>query len=148
MSVDVVTRIEIARPRAQVAAYSSDPDNATAWYVNIKAVDWLSPKPAGVGSKMAFVAKFLGRRISYTYEVTEVVPGQRFVMSTAQGPFPMETTYTWQDTAGGGTLMSLRNRGQPSGFSSLGAPMMAAAMGRANRKDLQRLKSILERAVL
>ena len=148
MSVDVVTRIEIARPRAEVAAYSSDPDNATAWYVNIKAVDWLSPKPAGVGSKMAFVAKFLGRRISYTYEVTEVVPGQRFVMSTAQGPFPMETTYTWQDTAGGGTLMSLRNRGQPSGFSSLGAPMMAAAMGRANRKDLQRLKSILERAVL
>ena len=148
MSVDVLTRIEIARPRAEVAAYSSDPDNATAWYVNIKAVDWLSPKPAGVGSKMAFVAKFLGRRISYTYEVTEVVPGQRFVMSTAQGPFPMETTYTWQDTAGGGTLMSLRNRGQPSGFSSLGAPMMAAAMGRANRKDLQRLKSILERAVL
>ena len=148
MSVEVVTRIEIARPREEVAAYSSDPDNATAWYVNIKAVDWLSPKPVGVGSKIAFVAKFLGRRISYTYEVREVVPGKRFVMSTAEGPFPMETTYTWEDTAGGGTLMSLRNRGHPTGFSSLAAPMMAPAMGRANRKDLERLKSILERQVL
>jgi hypothetical protein len=147
MSVDVVTRIEIARPRVEVAAYSSDPDNATAWYVNIKAVDWLSPKPAGVGSKIAFVAKFLGRRISYTYEVREMIPGRRFVMSTAEGPFPMETTYTWEDTADGDTLMSLRNRGQPSGFTRLGAPMMAAAMGRANRKDLERLKTLLEQGM-
>ena len=139
--------MEIARPREEVAAFSSNPDNATAWYVNIKAVDWLSPRPAVVGSKIAFVAKFLGRRISYTYEIQELIPGKRFVMSTAEGPFPMETTYSWADTSGGGTLMSLRNRGQPSGFASLGAPMMAAAIGRANRKDLERLKSILERRV-
>ena len=144
MSVDVLTRIEIARPREEVGAYSSDPDNATFWYVNIKAVDWLSPKPAVVGSKIAFVAKFLSRQISYTYEVMELIPARRFVMSTAEGPFPMETTYTWEDAAEGRTLMSLRNRGQPTGFASLGAPMMAAAMARANRKDLERLKSILE----
>ena len=146
MPVDVSTEIEIARPRAEVAAYAADPDNATAWYANIKAVEWQTPRPVAVGSRVAFVARFLGRRLAYTYEVRQLVPGARFVMSTAEGPFPMETTYAWADTASGGTRMTLRNRGEPAGFSRIAAPLMATAMRRANRKDLRRLKAILEAA--
>ena len=142
--VDVSTQIDIARPRADVAAYASDPDNATAWYVKIRSVEWKTPKPLQVGSKMAFVAQFLGRTLEYTYEVKEMVAGERFVMATAQGPFPMETTYTWEDTPAGGTSMTLRNRGEPAGFSKLVAPVMATAMQRANAKDLQRFKKLLE----
>ncbi len=144
MGVDVRTEIEIRRPRAEVAAFASNPDNATAWYRNITAVEWKSPKPAVVGSRIAFTARFLGRRLAYTYEVREAVPGERFVMATAEGPFPMETTYAWEDTAGGGTRMALRNRGEPAGFSKLAAPLMAIAMRRANTKDLVRLRTILE----
>ena len=142
--VDVENEIEIDRPRSEVAAYASDPDNATTWYENIKTVEWKSPKPLAVGSKIAFVAQFRGRRLAYTYEVTELVPGERFVMSTAEGPFAMETTYLWEDTADGGTKMTLRNRGEPSGFSRFLAPMLSGAMRRAIRKDLARLKEILE----
>jgi len=142
--VDVQTEIEIDRPRGEVAAYASDPDNATAWYENIKSVEWKSPKPLSVGSRLDFVAQFLGRRLAYTYEVKELIPGERFMMSTAEGPFPMETTYTWQDVPAGGTKMVLRNRGEPSGFFRIAAPMMASAMRRANRKDLARLKALLE----
>jgi uncharacterized membrane protein len=145
VSVDVHSEIDISRPRAEVAGYASDPDNATAWYENIEAVEWKSPKPVAVGARIAFVAKFLGRRLAYTYEVREHVPGERFVMSTAEGPFPMETTYTWTDAADGGTRMTLRNRGEPAGFAKVAAPMMASAIRRANRKDLRRLKQILER---
>ena len=144
MAVDVRTEVEIDRPRDEVAAYVSDPDNATAWYENIKAVEWRTPPPATVGSRIAFTAEFMGRRLAYTYEVRDAVPGERFVMSTAEGPFPMETTYTWADTASGGTRMTLRNRGEPRGFSRLAAPLMARAMRRANRKDLRRLKAVLE----
>ena len=144
MAVDVQTDIEIDRPRAVVAAYASDPDNATAWYQNIKSVEWKSPKPIAVGSRITFVAQFLGRTLSYTYEVRDLVPDERFIQSTAEGPFPMETTYTWDDTATGGTKMKLRNRGDPTGFSKLMAPLMASAMRRANKKDLARLKAILE----
>jgi uncharacterized membrane protein len=144
VSVDVRTEIDIDRPRAEVAAYASDPDNATTWYENIKSVEWKSPKPVAVGTRVAFVAHFLGRRLAYTYEFKELVPGERLVMSTAEGRFPMETTYTWEDTSAGGTRMTLRNRGTPSGFSKIAAPMMVSAMRRANRKDLERLKSVLE----
>ena len=142
--VDVSTQIEIGRPRADVAAYASDPDNATAWYVKIKSVEWKTPKPLQVGSKIAFVAQFLGRTLEYTYDVKELAPGERFVMATAQGPFPMETTYTWEETTSGGTRMTLRNRGEPAGFSRIAAPLMATAMRGANRKDLERLKRIME----
>jgi len=147
MPVDIQTEIEIDRPRSEVSAYAADPDAATIWYENIDAVEWKSPRPLAIGSRIAFVARFLGRRLAYTYEVRELVPGARLVMSTADGPFPMETTYTWDDTADGGTRMTLRNRGEPSGFSTVAAPLMARAMRRANRKDLLRLKEILESSV-
>jgi uncharacterized membrane protein len=141
--VDVQTEIEIQRPRVEVASYAADPDNATGWYENIESVDWKTAPPLAVGSRVAFVARFLGRRLAYAYEIRELVPGERLVMSTADGPFPMETTYAWSD-ATRGTRMTLRNRGEPTGFSKVAAPMLAAAMRRANRKDLQRLKQILE----
>ncbi len=144
MGVDVETSIVVDRPRAEVAAFATDPDNAPRWYVNIRSVAWETPRPLQVGSRFAFVATFLGRELAYTYEVREHVPGERFVMSTSQGPFPMETTYAWEDTASGGTRMVLRNRGEPSGFSSVAAPLMASAVRRANRKDLALLKKLLE----
>jgi len=144
MHVDVTTEVVIARPLAEVAAFASDQDNAPSWYVNIKSVAWKTPPPLRVGSRFAFVAHFLGRRLAYTYEVGDLVEHVRFVMRTAEGPFPMETTYEWEP-APTGTRMRLRNRGEPSGFSRLLAPFMAAAMRRANRSDLARLKALLER---
>jgi uncharacterized protein YndB with AHSA1/START domain len=146
MSVDVVTEVVIARPPADVAAYARDPDNAPRWYVNIKSVEWKTAPPLAVGSRVAFVAHFLGRRLAYTYEFVELVPDGRLVMRTSEGPFPMETTYTWEPAPGGGTRMTLRNRGEPKGFGKLVGALMAGAMRRANEKDLAKLKSILESA--
>lgn len=144
VSVDVVTGTVIRRPVAEVAGFAGDPSNAPRWYVNIETVEWETTPPLAVGSRMAFVARFLGRRLAYTYEITELVPDQRLVMRTAQGPFPMETTYTWQPTDDGGTHMTLRNRGTPAGFSRLVAPFMSRAVRRANCKDLAALTRLLE----
>ena len=143
MAVDVLTEIAIDRPPAAVSAFAAQPDNAPRWYENIVAVEWKTQPPLRSGSRIAFEARFLGRRLRYTYEIAEYEEGRRLVMRTAEGPFPMETTYTWE-AAGAGTRMTLRNRGEPSGFSKLLAPVMALAMRRANQKDLAALKALLE----
>lgn len=144
MAVDVLTEIKIKRPRDEVSAFAGDPSNAPAWYKNIRAIEWKTPPPAVVGSRIRFRAQFLGRTLEYTYEVRELQPGRRFVMATAEGPFPMETTYTWEDAPDGATRMTLRNRGEPSGFAAITAPVMTRAMKKTNEADLRRLKALLE----
>lgn len=144
MSVDVVTSIVIGRPRREVFAYAADLDRTASWYRNISSVVWLTQKPLRVGSQVAFTATFLGRRLTYTYEVRDLVPDERLVMSTQEGPFPMETTYIWEDEADRATRMTLRNTGEPSGFANVTAPVMVRAMRRANRKDLEQLRRLIE----
>src|SRR6476660_9427805 len=134
MPVDVLTEVVISRPRDVVAAYAGDPTNAPEWYANIRSVEWRTPPPLDVGSRMNFVAHFLGRRLAYTYEVVELVPGRRLVMRTADGPFPMETTYEWEPVHEGATRMTLRNQGSPSGFAKISEPMVKRAMTRATTK--------------
>jgi hypothetical protein len=146
MAVDVLTEISISRPKAAVADFAANPNNAPLWYVNIKSVQWKTDPPLRVGSEIAFMARFVGKQLAYTYKVVEFLEHERLVMRTTEGPFPMETTYTWQSATDGGTRMTLRNRGNPSGFSRLVAPFMAAAIRRANGKDLARLKAVLEGA--
>jgi uncharacterized membrane protein len=143
-AVDVLTEVLINRPVHEVAEFAADPSNAPQWYANIESVSWQTPPPIAVGSRLDFVAHFLGRKLVYTYEITEFAVSERLVMQTADGAFPMRTTYTWS-FADGQTRMTLRNQGEPSGFASVGVPLLVASMRRANRQDLQNLKRILER---
>ena len=142
--VDVRTERVIDRPVDVVAGYVGDPGNAPEWYANIRSVQWRTPPPVAVGSRTDFVAGFPGRRIAYIYEVVEFEPGRRMVVRTADGPFPMETTYTWEATDDGRTRMTLRNRGRPTGFAAVAAPALAAAMRRATTADLAKLARLLE----
>lgn len=85
--VDVTTKTTIHRPVEIVAAFAADPTNVPKWYVKIESVDWKTQPPLVVGSRIEFVARFLGRRLQYTYEVVEYEPAARLVMRTAEGPF-------------------------------------------------------------
>ena len=144
MKVDVETAATISRPVGDVADYAAEPSNAPTWYANIDSANWQTEPPLRVGSSFEFVAKFLGRTLRYTYEVIEFEPHSRLVMRTSQGPFPMQTTYSWEALTADSTRMTLRNTGAPAGFAKIVTPLMAPAMRRANRKDLAALKAILE----
>jgi hypothetical protein len=142
--LDVTTETTIAAPLHRVAAFAADPSNVPQWYANIRSIDWQTAPSVAVGSRIAFVARFLGRALRYVYEIVEYTPDHRLVMQTQDGPFPMQTTYTWIAAPDGTTIMTLRNRGEPLGFSRFVSPFMSNAVRRANRKDLAKLKSILE----
>ncbi|MBU8880881.1 SRPBCC family protein [Bacillus sp. FJAT-29790] len=142
--VDVITEIKIQCPLDKVSEYAANPDNAPKWYVNIHSAEWQTQKPMTIGSRIAFKAHFLGRQLAYVYEIAEFIQGQKLVMRTADGPFPMETTYTWEAIDDNITRMTLRNKGNPTGFSKLFAPFMSTMMMQANKKDLKKIKEILE----
>jgi uncharacterized protein YndB with AHSA1/START domain len=143
--VNVKTEIIINAAIEKVFNYTADPDHAPEWYVNIKAVEWHTPKPLALGSHIAFKAQFLGKQLAYVYEIKELRPNQKLVMSTTDGPFPMETTYLFEKAGDNKTKMTLINRGTPSGFSKIFSPFMSMAMRRANNKDLALLKQIIEK---
>ena len=113
------------------------------WYRNIEAIEWKTPPPQAVGSRLAFVARFLGRRLAYTYEVSEIVPGERLVMCTAEGPFRWRRRTRWQDAPDGGHPDDApQPEASRPGFSKLSAPIMAMAMRRTNGKDLREIKRL------
>ena len=143
--VDVITHITIHAPVEKVASFAAEPDNAPKWYKNIKSVTWKTPKPLQEGSLLSFTAHFMGRKLEYTYKIKKFIPLHELVMQTSEGPFPMQTTYTWKQVDNNGTYMTLRNTGSPTGFSKLFAPFMAMMMKKANNKDLRQLKEIIER---
>jgi uncharacterized membrane protein len=142
--VDIKTEMVIHCPIEKVSSYASDPDHAPEWYVNIDSAEWLTENPLGIDSQIAFKATFLGRELSYVYQIEEYIPGEKLVMRTANGPFPMKTTYTWEKHEQNRTKMTLRNQGEPSGFSKILTPFMSTLMKKANQKDLKKIKEILE----
>src|SRR5258706_16155878 len=108
MNVDVSTEAVIHRPPDEVAAYAADPTHAPEWYVNIKSVEWKTPPPLRAGSKAAFIAHFLGRRIAYTYEIVEFELCRLPVRGSPEGPFPMEPGYTDEQAGIGAARVDLR----------------------------------------
>lgn len=144
VKVDVTTEIVIDRPVREVSAYAADPDNGPSWYANIRSVEWKSEPPLQQGSLVAFVAQFLGRRLAYTYEISHTQSRPAAGDAHPGRPVPMETTYTWAEESPTTTRMTLRNAGEPAGFSTVAAPVMSRAMRRANCKDLANLKAILD----
>ncbi len=141
--MDVTAEVLIQRSRKEVARYAINPENDPVWIGGIVAATLLGAPPLRSGSRVQRVAKFLGRRIEYVLEVTELEPEGRLRMKSLKGPFPMDGTYQFQERDGG-TLARIRVQGDAGGFFKLAAPLMARMVKRNIGKDLEALKALLE----
>src|SRR5215210_123768 len=130
LAMDVQVQTDIAGPRERVAAYLFDWRNDTSWIGGISEAQRVDDGEFGVGSRVARVSRFLGKRIEYVNEVVELEPGRRLVMRSVKGPFPMRVTYELEDAAAG-TLVRLRNQGGPSRVFGLVWPLLSRAVRRA-----------------
>jgi uncharacterized membrane protein len=143
MSVDVTATATIDRPREEVAAYLRDPANDTSWIGGLRSARLLTPGPVGVGSQVERVAGFLGRRVHYVNEITELT-ANRLVMRSVRSPFPMRVTYSHRPTEAGATEVSVRVEGDAGRYYALLAPLLGVAVRRSITRDLRNLKRALE----
>ena len=143
MSIDVTAQVAIHRARGEVAAYMIDPANDPTWIGGVREVRMETPPPLRAGSRVARVASFLGRRVEYVNEVTELDPGRVLDMRSVKAPFPMRVTYSFEDD-GAATIVRNRVRGDPGGFYALFGPLLAPLVKRSVQRDLERLRDVLE----
>jgi uncharacterized membrane protein len=141
--IDVSVTGTIGRPREEVAAYLRDPANDTEWIGGLRSARLLTPEPVAVGSRVERVAGFLGRRVEYVNEITELT-GDRLAMRSVRSPFPMRITYGHRPATDGATEVSLRVEGDAGRFYGLLAPLLGVAVRRSIARDLRNLQRVLE----
>jgi uncharacterized membrane protein len=143
--IDVTAEVAVRRPPAEVAAYMVDPRNDPHWIGGVREVRLETPPPVAVGSRVARVASFLGRRVEYVNEITALDPQRVLDMRSVSAPFPMRITYSFDALDGGAaTVVRNRVRGEPGGFFGLFGPLLGPLVKRSVQKDLERLRDVLE----
>lgn len=150
--MDVTVRTVYEAPRDLVASIAGDPAQAARWFGNVRYVRWHAEPGVTVGACVDLVSQQLGRELAYTYEIVDIVPGERLVMRSER-PFRVETSLTWWDEEPAPaeehlperprTGMALRNAGWPAGMTTLGSGAVTLGMKRAMRRDLERLRLVL-----
>jgi uncharacterized membrane protein len=141
--IDVSSHVEIRRPRDEVGAYALNLDNARKWVANLSSLEWITPPPLAVRSRISLVTELFGHRLKAAYEIVSLAPAERLVMR-AERPFPIEVRYTLESITTASTHMAVRGRADPGGFLRLLTPMIADELRESYRGDLLRLKRILE----
>ena len=142
MEVGVRVHETIARPVSEVRAYLTDPANDPIWIGGIETARILDGDAVVVGARVERVARFLGRRIEYVNEVVALDDGQ-LAMKSVQAPFPMEVAYRFAGREGA-TDVTIDASGDVGRFFGLVRPLVQAMLRRNIRRDLARLKDILE----
>ena len=145
MAVDVTAAITVDRRRDDVAGYLRDPANDPAWIGGLRSARLVTSPPVTVGSQVERVASFLGRRVEYVNEITELTP-DRMAMRSVRAPFPLQVTYEFDDAPGGGTLARIRTGGDTGGYYRFAGPLLATMVKRGVARDLRTLKKLLEGA--
>jgi hypothetical protein len=144
VSVEVTVEQRIARPREEVAAFAMDPANDARWIGALSSVRNLTDGPVAPGTQVERVANFLGKRIEYVNEITELEPGRRLAMRSVRAPFPMTVTYEFEDAGAGAALARIRTGGDTAGYYRLAGPLLSAMVRRGVARDLRKLRALLE----
>jgi len=142
--LEVRANVDIDRPATDVFVYIADMSNNPAWPKGMQGWRWTSDPPLRLGSTYGQVARFLGREIVSSFEVTEFVDGERIRIESTSGSMPLDITRSVVARGDGACSVSAIVRGDASGIFSLAEPLMRKMVGRSVDGDYERLKAQLE----
>jgi len=145
MALDVRRERVIGLPPERVASYAMDWRHDHEWTQGIKTAELTKPAGDGgfgLGAQVTRTAYFLGKRIDYVLEVVGYEPPAMLDMKSVAGPMPMHVTYRFE-RYDGGTLASIRVRGDASVYYKVAGPLMSLMVGHNLGKDLRDLDAHL-----
>lgn len=142
--ISIRNEIVINKPILEVSNYSADPTNSIKWCKRIISIQWKTPKPIQLNSKIAYKSKFIGAVISYTYEVVFFEENKKLMLKIKEGMLPLSTTFAWNSIDENTTIMTITTIGKLKMFSTILSPFASSIMKQRNKKDLKKLKETLE----
>ena len=141
MKVD--TSVEIRRPIEEVFAYVADPTTAPKYSSTWIESSLVGSGPMRVGSRVKRVARFLGRRVEMTAEVTEYEPNHKLSGRSISGPIPGSTEFSFEPTEHG-TRVHVKIEAEAEGLYKLAGPVLSGVAKHAWDTDFAALKALLE----
>jgi uncharacterized protein YndB with AHSA1/START domain len=140
----VEASIVIDRSPDDVFAFLAVRDNDPVWMSAVEESNWLdSSARLAVGRRGRMALKMFGRRTEYVDEVTAFEPGRRIAHRTVEGPFQLSTACLC--VPDGDSCRTTVVADAEKMFGRFVDPLVARLMRRGFRKDLVKLKSILEK---
>ena len=147
MSTTLTTRaeIEIARPADDVWAVVSDYATDTRWRKGIREMTPDRPGEPAVGTKVREVLELGGRTYTTDSTVTEVGPGHRYRFEGTGTSGVVRGGRTVRDGDGWGTTVFTYDvELEPDGVPRLAQPILGWWLGHSLRRDLGRLRTLIE----
>lgn len=141
-------RQHIARPAGEVWAHLLAIQRTPAWRTHLESVEWAQPGPPQVGSRIEVTTSLLWyRSVRMVCEVTRLdADAGVFAYRVIEGPATTENEYR-VTSEGGGTRFEMQGRVRlDSTLIRLTAPILKLARDRMGRREVARLKELLEQA--
>ena len=142
----VVVSVDVDRPAADVFAYLDEVEHNPEWLAGMQSARWITDPPRGVGSRYEQVARFLGKEIRTSFEVTEHLPGRRVTIRSLEGSsFPITVTREVEALGADRSRVTETVESDPAGFYRLAGPLLHAMVRLRIQRDYRRLARRLGR---
>jgi uncharacterized membrane protein len=141
----VVVELEIDRPASVVWEYMKNAEHNPEWLRNMQSARWTTEPPIAAGSRYEQVARFLGKEVRTSFEVTRLDEGRTVTISSLPGSsFPIEITRQVEPLGSDRSRVREVAAGDSRGFYRIAEPLMRAMVRRNIARDYRRLKQLLE----
>jgi len=145
----VVVQTDIPRAAEDVFAVLDDVEQNPHWLQGMVSSRWTTDSPPRVGSRYEQLARFMGREIRTSFEVTARVPGRLVTIESRAGSsFPLTVTREVVPTGPGRCRAVETVLSSPEGFYRIATPLLRLMVRRNIARDYRRFRDMMQSGAL